>query len=174
MNYFNIDNEAKPKNKMQLNVAMGQREHEPTQGGRRNQRALRAELKLGAISILTSPNQVVVPLGSEAPRNSRSREAKLVQSGDALARRRERETGRGQVVRRGEAARQGRGGGEEERDEGRGAKGWSHVTRHVSMIRTGPLDRVRPGYLLQAPWIASHRFARAHLVFDSNRIFFFF
>jgi len=117
MNYFNIDDEAKPNNKMQLNVAMGQREHEPTQGGRRNQRALRAELKLGAISILTSPNQVVVPLGSEAPRNSRSREAKLVQSGDALARERERPGGgRWSDGER----RRGRGVGEERRKGTRG------------------------------------------------------
>jgi len=92
-----------------------------------------------------------------------------------VARRRERPGGGAGVVRRREAARQGSGGGEEEEgDGGRGAKGWSHVTRHVSMIRTGPLDRVRPGYLLQAPWIASHRFERAHLVLDSNRFILFF
>lgn len=67
--------------------------------------------------------------------------------------------------------RQGRRGEERRKGTtGRGAKGWSHVTRHVSMIRTGPLDRVCPGYLLQAPWIASHRFARAHLVLDSNSL----
>ena len=63
-----------------------------------------------------------------------------------------------------EAGERRRAGKGEEGDEGRGAKGWSHVTRHVSVIRTGPLERVRPGYLLQAPWIASHRFARTHLV----------
>lgn len=130
MNYFNIDDEAKPNNKMQLNVAMGQREHEPTQGGRRNQRALRAELKLGAISILTSPNQVVVPLGSEAPRNSRSREAKLVQSGDALARRRERdrEGAGGATGRGGEEGELGRRGGKG-RGEGRQRLEPRHETR---------------------------------------------
>ena len=133
MNYFSIDDEANPNNKMQLNVAMGQREHEPKQGGRRNQRALRAELKLGVISILTSPNQVMVPLGSEAPRISRSREAKLIQSAGDACGAEERETGRGgrcgATERGGEAGEWGRRGGGRGRWEGRQRLEPRHETR---------------------------------------------
>lgn len=75
-----------------------------------------------------------------------------------------------------EATRQGGGGAEWERGgrgrERRGAKGWSHVTRHVSVIRTGPPERVRLGYLLQAPWIASHRFSWTHLVLGQQQLMF--
>jgi hypothetical protein len=142
--------------------------HESAQRGGRNQRIARR------IETGSHLNSHLVKSGGGSARE-RGATDQSEPRGQIDPIRKERETARGQVGTTGrEAARQGRtgaSGGGQRRNGTRGgererrAKGLSHVTRHVSVIRTGPLGRVGLEYLLHAPWIASHVLARAHLVF---------